>query len=725
MAENTNPNTNPLLAGKWATPFEIPPFDAIQPAHFLPAYEVALTQHQEEIQKICDNANTPNFENTIVALDVSGQLLSKVGQIFSNLAVAHSSPELQELECVIAPRIAGHWSSVYLNAALFQRVDAVHKQSTKLGLDTEQARLLDKTHRDFVRSGANLEGNARTRFAQIAERLAQLTTKFSHNILGEMSAFHLVLASPAALDGLSAAAIASAQERAAKNGRAAGACELGLNEATVLQVLRSARDRSLRETIYKAWKARGTGTVSPSPAPVKAADAAHPEAAPVDPSTRDNRPLLTEMLQLRQEQATLLGYANYAAYSLAPAMAGSAQRVRELLLPVWQRACAQAALEEHELTVAAAADGIGEIKPWDWMFYSEHVRQARLAVSNQELRAYFSLDAMLNAAFDVAHRLFGVTLHALPDAPRHHPDVRVWEVRGAAGEHVGVLLGDYFARPSKQSGAWMDEFRSQANVPTAVRPIVLNCLNIAPPAPGQQPLLSTDEVTTLFHEFGHGLHGLLSSVRYPGLAGTRVVCDFLEFPSQMMEHWGREPAVLRQHARHYATGEAIPETLVAGLEANGRFGQGFATVEYAASALADLAVHELDASALATFDPDAFEAAFRTSMGAPSAIALRHRLPHFLHLFAGQYAARYYVYLWANVLDADAYEAFVEAHDPFNPALAASLHAIYRAGNSVDPVLAYRAFRGRDPDISALLRQRGLSSSGPAGNSATTSAADM
>jgi peptidyl-dipeptidase Dcp len=640
--------------------------------------------------------------------------------------------------------MAAHWSSIYLNEKLFRRVDAVHAKQASLALEDQQVRLLDKTHRDFVRSGANLVGAARTRFAAISERLAELTTHFSHNLLGEMAAFHLVLPNAAHLDGLSPEAIAAAQERATKNGRAPGACELGLNEATVLQVLRAARSRALRQQVYTAWKARGTGAPSPDPgpAPSSALDSQAPVVPPVAPpnggeskedvhavgrpaTSRDNRPLVTEMLRLRQEQAALLGFPNYAAFSLAPTMAGSVARVRELLEPVWQRACGQAALEERELHAAAAADDVTQIQPWDWMYYAEHVRQARLAVSNQELRAYFPLDAMLTAAFDVAGRLFGVTLHALPDAPRFHSDVRVWEVRGKDGAHVGVLMGDYFARPSKQSGAWMDEFRSQSGLPHEVRPVVLNVLNIAPPAPGQQALLSTDEVTTLFHEFGHGLHGLLSSVRYPGLAGTRVVCDFLEFPSQMMEHWGREAAVLRQHARHYQTGEPLPETLMAALEANGRFGQGFATVEYAASALADLAAHELSAKELTTFDPDAFENSFRASMGVPAAIALRHRLPHFLHLFAGQYAARYYVYLWANVLDADGYEAFLEARDPFDPTLAASLLAIYRAGNSVDPVVAYRAFRGRDPDVAALLRQRGLASSSTAGNSSSTSAADM
>ena len=677
---------NPLLQA-WSARYGLPPFDAIEASHFVPAFERAFGEHAAEIERIASNPAAPDFDNTIAAFDRSGRLLARIAPLFFNLASSETSPALQAVEREIAPRMAAHESAIYLNTSLFERIAAVHARRDALAPRPEQRRLVERVHLDFVREGALLSAAERPRYARVVQDLATLTTRFGQNVLADEAAFRLELNGEADLAGLPDFVRAALREAATVRGVAADGV-VTLSRSLIVPFLTFSERRDLREHAWRAWTTRGE----------------HDGAS-------DNRPLVREILALRSEQARLLGYASYADYALADTMAATQGAVQRLLAQVWAPAKARAAHEAQALRGLMLSRGERHaLQAWDWRFLAEKVRQARYELDEAQLKPYFPLDRMVDAVFDCAGRLFGLRFVLQPDVRAYHPDVKVYEVRAADDALVGVFLHDNFARPSKRSGAWMSSYRKQSRngAPGGVLPIVVNNNNFAKGAPGEPTLLSFDDARTLFHEFGHGLHGLLSNVDYERLSGTSVLRDFVELPSQLFEHWLEEPDVLRRHARHYRTGEPIAQELVARLLRARRFNQGFETVRYAASALVDMAVHARTDGPPA--DVCAFEREELERLGAPPEVGLNHRLVHFQHLFSGSsYAAGYYVYLWAEVLEADGFHAFVEAGDPFDPAIAERLRRfVYAAGDSIAPDAAFRAFRGREATVDAMLEQRGL-----------------
>ena len=675
---------NPLLAA-WTGPFEAPPFAAIEPDHFRPAFEAALAENVAEIAAIADHAEAATFENTIAALERSGAALDRVASVFFNLTGADSNDALQEIEMAMAPILSRHSSAIYLNAKLFARVDDLFARKATLGLDAEQARVLERYRTIFSRAGGGLPQDAKDRLAAIGERLATLGTQFSQNLLADEKAFELILDGPDDLAGLPRALIDAAAATAEARGHA-GKHAITLSRSSVEPFLQFSARRDLRERAFQAWAKRGENG-----------------------GKTDNRAIAAEMIGLRAERARLLGYDNFAAFRLADTMAKTPEAARGLLRSVWEPAKARAAREEHELQALAAAEGGNyTVEPWDWRYLSERRRKAAFDLDEGEIKPYFQLDRMIEAAFFVARKLFGVSFVPRTDIPLYHPEARAWEVRDPAGTPVALFIGDYFARPSKRSGAWMSGFREQKKIDGVTLPIVVNVMNFAKAPKGEASLLSFDDARTLFHEFGHGLHGMLSDVTYPLLSGTNVARDFVEFPSQLYEHWLEQPELLRRFAVHKDTGAPMPEALLERLLAARNFNQGFASVEYTASALVDLDLHARpDAGAI---DVVAFEKATLDALGMPRGIIMRHRTPHFAHVFSGDgYSASYYSYLWSEVLDADGFDAFTESGDIFDPATAKRLRDhVYGAGNKADPEAAYKAFRGRAPSPEALLKKRGL-----------------
>ncbi len=673
----------------WTTPFGMPPFDRIRPEHFPPAFDRGMEEQLAEIAAIVAAPAPASFADTVEGLERSGQLLDRVSRVFHNLDASDTSPALEQIARDYAPRLAQHQMRIALDAGLFARIADLHARRGELELAEDQMRLVERHHLRLVRAGALLGPEQKARMAAIGERLATLHTRFGQNVLHDEREWRLML-DQADLDGLPGFARAAAAQAAAERGLE-GHYVVTLARSSIEPFLTFSSRRDLRRTAHQAWTARGT----------------HPGEA-------DNRPLIREIMALRAEQARLLGHADFAAYRLDNSMAKTAAAVERLLLEVWHPAKHKANEERAALEEIARAEGLNEpIEPWDWRYYAEQVRHARYDLDEAEVKPYFVLDNMVAAAFATAGRLFGLTFTARPDLPVYHPDVRAWEVRDRAGDHVGLFLHDNFARPGKHSGAWSSRYRDQQNLDGPVAPIVVNNNNFARSefAGGDPTLLSFDDAETLFHEFGHGLHALLSRVRYPSQSGTAVRRDFVEFPSQIFEHWMSAPENLRKYARHYQTGEPIPEALLRRLLAARTFNEGFATVEYTASALLDLELHREPHPE--NLDPERFEREFLEQYEVPREIGLRHRPAHFQHLFAGGgYAAGYYAYLWAAVLETDGFAAFTEAGDVFDPALAARLEDIYSAGDTRDPMALYRAFRGRDPDIAALLRQRGLAGEG-------------
>jgi peptidyl-dipeptidase Dcp len=674
---------NPLLRG-WQTPFETPPFAEIAPEHFLPAFEQAFADHAAEIAAIEHDPATPDFANTITALERSGKLLSKVSAVFYDLVSAHSSPALLEIDKEVSLRMARHWNPIMMNAVLFGRIAMLHDNRASLRLSSEQLRLLERSYTRFHRAGAGLEEAAKKRMAEINERLAQLGTTFSHHLLGDEQDWFMELGE-GDRDGLPESFVAAAKAAAEDRGME-GKAIVTLSRSSVEPFLKSSARRDLREKVYKAFIARGDNG-----------------------NANDNNAIIVEILKLREESAKLLGFPTFAAYRLEDSMARTPQAVRGLLERVWTPARARALADRDALQALVAEEGGNfSLAPWDWRYYAEKLRQRRANFDDAAIKPYLALDNMIEAAFDCATRLFGVTFSERKDISVWHPDVRVWEVKDREGRHKALFYGDYFARPSKRSGAWMTSLRDQQKLDGAIAPLVINVCNFSKGAEGQPSLLSPDDARTLFHEFGHGLHGMLSDVTYPSLSGTSVFTDFVELPSQLYEHWQEQPQVLQQFARHYQTGEPLPADLLQRFIAARKFNQGFATVEFVSSALIDLEFHTQPASAVA--DVRAFERQEVERIGMPAEISLRHRPQQFGHIFSGDhYAAGYYSYMWSEVMDADAFGAFEEAGDIFDPAVAKRLHDdIYASGGSRDPENAYVAFRGREPEPDALLRRRGL-----------------
>jgi peptidyl-dipeptidase Dcp len=669
---------NPLLAD-WITPFGIPPFAAIGEADFGPAFDAALAEGRAKIDAIAADPAAPSFANTIEALERAERDLDRVSAVFFNLAGAETNDAIEALQRDLSPRLAAHHAETTMNPALFARVDALAALKDALGLSPEQARVLELYHRMFVRAGARLEGADRARLKEIMQRLASLGTAFGQNVLADEKAWALPLG-PDDIEGLPADLVAAAAEAAAERGIEGHA--ITLSRSLIVPFLQFSPRRDLRERGFRAWVARGANG-----------------------GGTDNRAIVAEMLGLREERARLLGYPSFAAFKLETEMAKTPHAVRDLLLAVWAPARARAQADAERLAELMREDGVnGELEPWDWRYYAA-IRQAREHDFDEAaLKPYLKLENVLEGAFDVAGRLFGLSFRPI-EAELYHPDARAWEVR--LGErHMGVFIGDYFNRASKRSGAWCSTFRSQRRLDGEVRPIVVNVCNFAKAPKGSPSLLTFDDARTLFHEFGHALHSLLSDVTYEFVSGTSVARDFVELPSQLYEHWLEVPEVLEAHARHARTGAPMPRQLMARMLAARNFDQGFATVEYLASALVDLDFHDGPAPA----DPMAAQAATLDAIGMPKAIVMRHATPHFQHVFAGDgYSAGYYSYMWSEVMDADAFAAFREAGDVFDAETARRLQdCILSAGGSREAAELYTEFRGRMPGVEALLEQRGL-----------------
>lgn len=679
----SKPQHNLLTAG-WTGLFGLPDFAAMAPEQFRPAFDAGLNSHRAEIAAIAGNAAPPSFDNTIAALERSGRMLDKVSAVFWVLAGAHTGDAIEAVEREVSPLLARHSNELYLNAALFHRIDDLHRHRDSLGLSPEQARVLERHHIRFVRAGAALGQAAQDRLAAINERLASLGTSFGQNVLADEKAYAMML-DEADLAGLPDFARAAARAAAAERGQP-DKFAVTLARSSIESFLQFSARRDLREKAFTAWIGRGESG-----------------------GPTDNRAVVAEIVSLRAEQAKLMGFATFADYRLDDQMAKTPQAARGLLEQVWGRARARAIAERGELQKLIAEEGGNfALAPWDWRYYAEKLRKVRYDLDEAATKPYLALDNMIAAAFETAQRLFGLSFTPV-DVPLYHPDARAWEVKDASGAHVGLFIGDYFARASKHSGAWMTSLRDQEK---NIRPIILNVCNFSKPAAGEPALLSFDDARTLFHEFGHALHGLLSDVTYPSLAGTAVPSDFVELPSQLYEHWLETPEILHRHARHYRTAEPMPKDLLDKVLATRTFNQGFATVEYTACALVDLDFHGL--SEPGSLDVTEFERKSLARIGMPAEIVMRHRTPHFQHLFSGGgYAAGYYSYMWSEVLDADAFDAFKETGDVFDPATAKKLRDfIYAAGNLRDPAEAYKAFRGRLPAVDALLKKRGLDRAG-------------
>ncbi|MDI3336903.1 M3 family metallopeptidase [Defluviimonas aestuarii] len=670
--------TNPLLE-PWTGDFALPPFAAIRDSDFAPAFDAALADARANIASIAGDAAAPSFANTIEALELAEETLNRVAGVFYNLAGADSTPKREELQRDLAPKMAAFSSEVTMNAALFARIEALWQARGTLGLSPEEARVLELYRRMFVRAGAALDEAGRGRMAEVKERLAVLSTAFTQNLLADERDWWMPLAE-ADLEGLPDFVIASAKAAAEERGQPGHV--LTLSRSLVVPFLQFSPRRDLREKAYEAWVARGANG-----------------------GATDNRALAAEILKLREERAKLLGYESFAAYKLEPEMAKTPGAVRDLLMRVWAPARGKAQADAEVLTRMMHADGVnGDLEAWDWRYYSEKRRLAEHDLDEGELKPYFGLDAMTEAAFDCANRLFGLDFRPL-DVPLYHADARAWEVT-RDGRYIAVFIGDYFARSSKRSGAWCSAFREQRKLGGDQRPVVVNVCNFAKPAMGEPALLSWDDARTLFHEFGHALHQMLSDVTYSLISGTSVARDFVELPSQLYEHWLEVPEVLDKHARHAKTGQPMPAALRDRLLAASTYDQGFATVEYVASALVDLAFHEGAAPA----DPMAVQTQVLDDIGMPYAIRMRHATPHFAHVFSGDgYSSGYYSYMWSEVMDADAFEAFREAGDAFDADTATRLEKhILSAGGSEEADALYTAFRGKMPGVEPLLKGRGL-----------------
>ncbi|MBC8051029.1 MAG: M3 family metallopeptidase, partial [Chitinophagales bacterium] len=665
------------------------------PEHFPPAFDEAMGRHTAEIDDIAKQRGHPTFENTITALEKSGELLTRMCSTFFGLTGAHTNEVLQTIERAMATRLAKHFGAIYTRKAIFRRIEALIAAEETLDLTLEQKRVMERYRRAFVRSGANLEAPDKARMRAIRQRLAKLTTQFSQNVLADESGYRLVLEHGADLDGLPSFVIDSAA-RAALDAGLKGKYVFTLSRSSIGPFLKWSARRDLRQRISTAFAQRGANG-----------------------GKTDNRAIVGEIVRLRTERARLLGFSSYAAFNLEDAMAKTPEIAAALLRDVWAPALRQTQHERSMLAGAARAEGANfELEEWDMRYYAEKVRLQKYDLDEAALMPYFQLENMIEAAFYVAGRLFGLRFEERTDLHAYHPDVRIWEAFNAAGQAIGLFIGDYFTRPSKSGGAWMRAARSQERVNGEVKPVIVNVLNLVKPKDGAPALLSVADAETLFHEFGHALHGLLSNVTYPMVSGTNVPRDFVELPSQLFEHWLMTPEVLQRFALHAETGEAIPEDLTRRMGEARNFNQGYETVQYLASAIVDLDLHgeRFDAANSATgpgsFNVEAFEATSLSAVGMPAGIGMRHRLSHFLHLFSGDgYAAGYYSYLWSETMDTDAFKAFEETGDPFDPATAKRLYdCIYSTGGALDPAEAYIAFRGRMPDVAPLLERRGLHS---------------
>ncbi len=680
---------NPLLV-EFDTPFGVPPFEKIQNEHYMPAFEAAIATHIDEVEAIVGNEAPATFDNTVAALDYSGFLLSKVARIFFAKHGADTNDDLQKVAAEVAPKLSAHKDAILMNGDLFKRIKAVHDSKGELGLTAEQLRLLEETYDDFVRGGAELDGEKKERLAEVNKRLATLKVQFQENLLAQNNAFKLVIDKKEELAGLPESSVTAATE-AAKEAGEDGKWVFTLHKPSLIPFVQFSEHREHRQTMIMGYNERGN----------------HDD-------DQDNKALIGEMVTLRIEAANLLGFPTHAQYVLADNMAGTPDRVTELLDRLWKAALPVTVAEREALQAMIDKEKGGfKLKAWDWWYYTEKLRKEKYDLSDEELRPYFKLENVQHGAFEVATKLFGLRFIEKNDLPVYHPDVKVVEVQEAGGTHVGLLYLDYHPRASKRQGAWMTAYRGQqVRDGKFMTPVVANVFNFSKATGDKPALISLEEVQTLFHEFGHALHGLLSKVTYPGLAGTSVSRDFVELPSQFMENWAVEKSVLKSYARHYGTDEPIPDELIEKIVKARHFNQGFATTEYLAASFLDMAWHTLDRDP-GEVDVLAFENNKLDELGLIPEIVSRYRSTFFAHIFAGGYSSGYYSYIWAAVLDADAFSAFKEKENLFDQETAKALREhILSRGNTEDPMELFKRFRGREPVIDPLLERRGLKAAG-------------
>mgnify|MGYP002641752449 CR=1 FL=1 len=683
MTACSNNSSNPLLKA-WDTPFEVPPFESIKEGHFLPAFKAAMKDHQKEIAAIVSNSEVATFENTIAALDYSGAQLDKVENVFYNLNSANTNKNMQAIAKEVSPLSSKHYDDINLNPQLFERVKTVYTKKGELGLTTEQTMLLEETYKGFVRSGANLPEDEKTTLREINEKLSMLTLKFGENVLAETNGFKLVLTDSTDLAGLPQWLIDQAAETAKENGE--GNWVFTLHKPSWIPFLQYSAKRELREKLYTAWMHIGDND-----------------------NDQDNKEVLSQIVSLRVKKANLLGYPSWADYILDDKMAAKPANVLNLLDQVWKPAVHRAKAEAYDMQKLIDAENGGfKLDTFDWWYYAEKIRQQKYALSDDVLKPYFQLKNVRAGLFEVAEKLYGLQFEPLPDLPIYHEDVVAYDVKEADGSHLSVLYMDFFPRASKRSGAWMTSYRKESKKDgEKISPVISIVMNFSKPTGDTPALLTTDEVLTLYHEFGHALHGMLSDCTYPGLSGTSVKRDFVELPSQIMENWALDSDVVKSYAKHYETGEPIPNDLVKKIEKSSQFNQGFATVEYLAASYLDMKYHTATSSELIK-DVDAFETDAMNDLGLISEIIPRYRSGYFQHVFAGGYSSGYYGYMWAEVLDADAFEAFKET-SLFDQTTALAFRSnILERGGTENPMDLYTRFRGREPEITPLLKRRGL-----------------
>lgn len=674
----TQTETNPFLT-EFQTEHGVPPFDKIKLEHYEPAFLKGIEEQNANIDAIVNNSEAPTFENVIVALDNSSPTLDRVSAIFYNMTEAETTDDLKELSIKLAPTLSEHSDNISLNQDLFKKVDAVYQQKDALGLTTEQQRLLEETYKGFVRSGANLSPEKQARLREVNKELSTLGIKFSDNVLNENNAFKLYIDKEEDLAGLPDWFRQSAAEKAKEDGQE-GKWLFTLGNASRLPFLQYSENRPLREQMYKAYINRGNNN-----------------------DKNDNKKIITDIIKLRLEKAQLLGFDCYSNFVLDNTMAKNSTTVMDFLNNLWSYSLPKAKAEAVELQNIMDKEGKGEkLEAWDWWFYTEKLRKEKYNLEEDEIKPYFKLENVREGAFAVANKLYGITLTKLEGIPVYHPDVEVFEVKDADGSHLGVFYVDYFPRPGKSGGAWMSNYREQQG---AIRPLVCNVCSFTQPVGDMPSLLTIDEVETLFHEFGHALHGLLTKCNYKGISGTNVVRDFVELPSQINEHWATEPEVLKMYAKHYQTGETIPDSLIEKILNQKTFNQGFMTTELLAAAILDMNLHNLTDTQ--NLDVLAYEKEAMDKLELIPEIAPRYRTTYFNHIIGG-YAAGYYSYLWANVLDNDAFEAFKE-HGIFDKKTADLFrNNVLEKGNSEDPMTLYKNFRGTEPQLEPMLKNRGM-----------------
>lgn len=682
-AQENKQNMNPFFQ-PYSTPYEVPPFDKIKNEHFKPAILEGIKRHEAEINAIANNTAAPTFENTILAMENAGELLANVNIVFSNLNGANTNEEMQKIAKEVSPNLAAHSDNIYLNEKLFARVKAIWDKKESLGLNPEQAKILENLHKAFVRSGANLATADKEKLRKINAELSMTSLKYGQNILAETNKYELVITDKKDLAGLPQELINTAADDAKAKGKE-GKWVFTLSNSSVMPFLQYSSNRKLRQEIWNAYQTRGN----------------HDDAL-------DNKENAVKLANLRGEKARLLGYKSHAAYVLEESMAKNPENVAKLLNDLWTPALAIAKTEASDIQKMMDKDGVKDkVKPYDWRYYTEKIRKQRFDLDEQELKPYFSLDNTRNGIFQVTEKLYGLKFKQLNDVPKYHDEVTVWEVTEADGTHVGILYMDFFPRASKRGGAWMTSYRSQKTVDGQRKaPVISIVCNFTKPSGDTPALLTFDEVTTFFHEFGHALHGLLSNVTYKSLAGTSVPRDFVELPSQIMENWAAEPEVLKMYAKHYKTGEVIPDALIQKLQKSGTFDQGFATVEYLAASFLDMDYHTQTAAI--QLDANSFEKNSMKKIGLIDAIIPRYRSTYFSHIFSGGYSSGYYSYIWSGVLDTDAFEAF-KTTNLFNPEKAKLFRKnVLEKGGTEDPMVLYKRFRGAEPSVEPLLRKRGL-----------------